>query len=132
MNKGARTKPTGGAELYAWFFMRVSGILLVFLALGHFLVMHVLAEGVDRVNYDFVAARYATPFWRTYDLMMLVLALMHGTNGIRTLIDDYARSKGARIFWLSSLYVIFGFMLIVGSLVILTFQPVHSSAQIMH
>lgn len=123
---GVRTKPSGGLELFAWFFMRVSGLLLVFLALGHFFVMHVIAEGVDRVNYDFVAARYATPFWRTYDLMMLTLALMHGTNGIRTLIDDYARSKGTRLFWLSTLYVISGFMLLVGGLLILTFQPVKS------
>ena len=32
---GGRERPTGGFELYAWLFMRVSGVLLLFLALGH-------------------------------------------------------------------------------------------------
>ena len=36
-------KPSrGNFELYAWVFMRVSGVLLVLLVLGHFAIMHVL------------------------------------------------------------------------------------------
>ena len=42
-------KPTrGNFELYAWVFMRISGVLLVLLVLGHFAIMHVIDGGLDR------------------------------------------------------------------------------------
>src|SRR5262245_39903591 len=99
---GGRVAPSGGVELFAWIFMRVSGLLLLFLALGHLAVMH-LINNVDNIDYAFVAARFATPFWRTYDWLMLVLALLHGLNGLRVIIDDYF-SGGRRVFALSILY----------------------------
>jgi succinate dehydrogenase / fumarate reductase membrane anchor subunit len=103
--------------------MRISGILLLFLALGHLAIMH-LINSVEAVNYDFVAQRYMTPLWRTYDLAMLWLALLHGLNGMRTIVDDYVRAKGWRVVSLSTLYIV-GFVFhLLGSLVILTFQPV--------
>lgn len=120
---GPRARPRGGLELYAWFFMRVSGILLLFLALGHLAIMH-LINNVEAVNYDFVAGRYATPLWRTYDLAMLWLALLHGVNGMRTIVDDYVRTRGWRVASLSVLYIVGFVFLLLGSLVILTFQPV--------
>ena len=53
-------KPTrGNFELYAWVFMRISGVLLVLLVLGHFAIMHVIDGGLDRVNFAFVSGRWA-------------------------------------------------------------------------
>jgi succinate dehydrogenase / fumarate reductase membrane anchor subunit len=122
MNGAGRPRPESGLELYAWMFMRVSGVVLLFLALGHLLIMHVI-NNVDNIDFQFVSRRYATPFWRTYDLVMLWLALIHGLNGIRTLVADYVRPKGWQVATLASLYV-FGFILLaLGSLTILTFQP---------
>ncbi len=120
----ARPAPTGSNfELAAWFFMRVSGIGLIFIALGHLFIMHILND-VSEINYAFVAERYATPFWRTYDLIMLFLALIHGVNGARVLIVDYVRSRGWQVASLSTLYVLGFALLVLGSLIILTFQPV--------
>ncbi len=96
-NAGPTPKPAGGFELFAWFFMRVSGILLLVLALGHLTIMH-LINSVDAIDYAFVASRYAAPFWRTYDLLLLILALLHGLNGVRTIIDDYVRPREWRLF----------------------------------
>jgi succinate dehydrogenase / fumarate reductase membrane anchor subunit len=122
MNVAGRPRPESGLELYAWMFMRVSGVMLLFLALGHLLIMHII-NNVDNIDFLFVARRYATPFWRTYDLVMLWLALIHGLNGIRTLVGDYVRPKGWQVATLASLYV-FGFILLaLGSLTILTFRP---------
>jgi succinate dehydrogenase / fumarate reductase membrane anchor subunit len=118
-----RARPLGGLELYAWFFMRASGILLLLLALGHLAIMHII-NSVDVIDYAFVAQRYATPFWRTYDLTMLWLALLHGGNGMRTIVDDYVRARGWRVLSLSILYAVGFVFLVLGSLVILTFQPV--------
>jgi succinate dehydrogenase / fumarate reductase membrane anchor subunit len=110
-------------ELYSWVFMRISGILLVFLVLGHLLIMNILDGGVHRINFGFVAGRWASPFWQVWDLLMLWLAEIHGGNGLRTIIDDYARKDATR-FWLKMvLYVAMVIVLFVGTLVIFTFDP---------
>lgn len=123
MNGAGRPRPESGFELYAWLFMRVSGVVLLFMALGHLAIMHVI-NNIEVINYQFVVRRYATPFWRTYDLVMLWLALVHGLNGVRTLVDDYVGARGWRLLSLASLYVVGFIILALGSLVILTFQPV--------
>jgi succinate dehydrogenase / fumarate reductase, membrane anchor subunit len=110
-------------ELYSWVFMRVSGLLLVFLVLGHLFVMHIVDGGVERVNFGFVAGRWSSPFWRTWDLAMLWLAELHGTNGLRTIINDYAERDQTR-FWLKMvLYVSTFLVVMLGTLVIFTFDP---------
>ena len=88
-------KPSGGVELWSWLFMRLSGLLLLGLALGHLVIMH-LINNVDAIDYTFVARRYAGWVWRGYDLLMLVLAMFHGRNGVRILIDDYVHPPADR------------------------------------
>lgn len=118
---GGRTPPSGGFELWAWYFMRVSGLALVFLALGHLVIMH-LINSVDSIDYAFVAARYATPLWRTYDGVMLTLALLHGANGARVVIDDYF-SGMKRVTFQAVLGLVTLVLLILGCYVLFTFQP---------
>ena len=96
---------------------------LLFMALIHLVVMH-LINNIDVISYQFVAKRYTTPFWRTYDLVMLWLALIHGVNGARTILLDYVHGGGLRVVSLAALYVVGFIMLALGSLVILTFHPV--------
>jgi succinate dehydrogenase / fumarate reductase membrane anchor subunit len=118
-----RERPAGGFELWSWLFMRISGIVLLFLAVGHVLIMHVVDEGVDRVDFGFVAARWGSPFWRTWDWAMLVLALAHGINGLRVIVQDYVRWPGVR-FAVNMLFVILGFgLFVLGTVVVFTFDP---------
>ena len=121
-----RPAPTDSKfELFAWFFMRVSGVVLLLLALGHLVIMHLL-HGIEEVNYDFVVSRWSgdwNMFWRSYDWLMLFLALLHGLNGLRTILDDVLRPGASRTFWMSVLYTVGFVFLAVGSIVILTFQP---------
>lgn len=119
---GGRPRPASGLELYAWLFMRVSGILLLLLALGHLAIMH-LINNVDKINFAFVAERWANPLWRLYDWLLLLLALVHGFNGVRVIVDDYVHSPGLRVLSLVGVYSLTFLFLVVGSLVILTFQP---------
>jgi succinate dehydrogenase / fumarate reductase membrane anchor subunit len=110
-------------EMYGWIFMRVSGLLLFFLVLGHLFIMLMLDDGVQRINFAFVAGRWASPFWQTWDLLQLWLAQLHGTNGLRTIINDYAERDGTR-FWLKMLLYTSSFLvLVLGTLVIFTFNP---------
>ena len=118
-----RAGSRGNFELYAWLFMRISGLLLVVLVLGHLFIMNILDGGVHRINWGFVAGRWSSPFWQVWDLMMLWLAELHGVNGLRTIINDYATKNTTR-FWLKMLlYVSAGIVLFTGTLVIFTFDP---------
>ena len=123
-----RKRTNTSLEFYSWIFMRVSGILLVFLVLGHLLIMHILDGGVTRVNFAFVAGRWANPFWQTYDWAMLALATVHGGNGVRIIIEDYVRDGNKRMYAKFALYTILLFMMVLGTLVIVTFDPDLGSA----
>ncbi len=72
--------------------MRISGLALVFLVLGHMFIMHIVDGGVDRIDYDFVSARWSGFFWRAYDWLLLALAMLHGAIGARGAIADHIRS----------------------------------------
>jgi succinate dehydrogenase / fumarate reductase membrane anchor subunit len=110
-------------ELASWLFMRISGLALVILVLGHLLIMNILDGGVHRINWGFVAGRWSSPFWQFWDLSMLWLAEIHGGNGLRTIINDYARKDATR-FWLKILlYVSIVLILALGTFVIFTFDP---------
>jgi succinate dehydrogenase / fumarate reductase, membrane anchor subunit len=119
----AASRRNSNYERYSWIFMRVSGLVLVFLVLGHLLIMNVLDGGVQRINFGFVAGRWSSPFWQVWDLLQLWLAMLHGANGMRTVISDYAESERTR-FWLLTLLVgATVFIVALGTLVIFTFDP---------
>jgi len=117
-----RERPAGGFELYSWYFFRLSGLLLIFLAIGHVLIMHVI-NTVDEIDWQFVADRWHSPFWRAYDWLMLFLALLHGLNGARLAVDDYIRPQGWRVLAHSVLWTLAIVFLIIGSIAVLTFDP---------
>ncbi|HSK27954.1 MAG TPA: succinate dehydrogenase hydrophobic membrane anchor subunit [Jiangellales bacterium] len=118
-----RSSARSNSELYGWLFMRVSGVLLVVLVLGHLFVNLMLGEGIKAIDFAFVAGKWSSPFWQVWDLSMLWLAQIHGTNGLRTIINDYAERDQTR-FWLKMLlYTASVFVLLLGTLTILTFDP---------
>lgn len=121
-NQG-RDRPAGGFELWSWLFMRISGIVLLVLAVGHVLIMHVLDDGVDRVNFGFVATRWGSPLWRSWDWALLVLALIHGINGLRVIVQDYVRWPSVRLA-VNMLFYAIGFgLFVLGTVVVFTFDP---------
>ncbi|SRR5579875_1069701 len=119
---------SSGWETFSWYFFRVSGVGLVFLALIHVFIMHVSTD-VSQTVYDFVAARYANPFWRVYDLLLLTLALFHGLNGVRIVCDDYIRSRGWRLTVQSVLFFIAITFWLMGMLTVITFHKNENLAQ---
>lgn len=121
----ARARASSNFELYSWLFMRVSGVLIALLVLGHISIMHIFHH-VEDVNYEFVAARLANPFWRIYDLALLGLALAHGLTGVRIVLDDYIHSRGWRVILKTVLWLVGVLFLVVGAFVLFTFEPVAS------
>ncbi|HWL91154.1 MAG TPA: succinate dehydrogenase hydrophobic membrane anchor subunit [Actinomycetota bacterium] len=118
-----RMRPVRGFELWAWLFMRISGIVLLFLAVGHVLIMHVFDTGVDRVNFAFIQLRWADPFWKTWDWLMLVLALLHGVNGLRMIVLDYVPRAGVRLAINSFFTVLGAALMALGTIIVVTFDP---------
>ncbi|MGH3531938.1 MAG: succinate dehydrogenase hydrophobic membrane anchor subunit [Mycobacterium sp.] len=109
-------------EKYTWLFMRFSGIVLIFLVLGHLFVMLMWDDGVYRIDFNYVAQRWHSPFWQVWDVLLLWLAQLHGGNGLRTIIDDYTRKDSTR-FWLNALLALsMVFTLVLGTYVLLTFD----------
>jgi len=124
-SRAARPLPeASGSERFWWYFMRLSGLALVFLALGHMFIMHVLVELTGgEINFAFVQSRWGTPFWRIYDLLLLVLAFMHGANGARIVVADYVANRTARSLIIGILLVLAGIWLVLGMAVIAFFDP---------
>ena len=118
-----RRRSRSNFELYSWIFMRVSGVLLVVLVLGHLFIMNILDGGVQRINFGFVAGRWASPFWQVWDLSMLWLAMIHGTNGLRTIVNDYTHRDFTRFALKMLLFTASALIVALGTLVIFTFDP---------
>jgi succinate dehydrogenase / fumarate reductase membrane anchor subunit len=118
-------RPEGtGRERFWWWFMRLSGLALVFLALGHMLIMHVLVQlSGQEVNFAFVTSRWGTPFWRIYDAVLLVLALIHGVNGARVVITDLVPRGGIRSVLVIGLGLVALAWLFLGLMVVIFFNP---------
>lgn len=121
-----RTRPTRptvrGQELVSWYFFRLSGVLLIILACGHIFITHYL-NVPSFTNFEFVAVRYQGPVWRTFDWLLLVLALIHGLNGWRVINNEYIRNHGWRLLANSVVYSIAIVWIALGSITILTFDP---------
>jgi len=120
-----RPPPAGsGRERFWWWFMRLSGLALVILALGHMLIMHVLVQlSGEEVNFAFVTSRWGTPFWRIYDALLLVLALVHGVNGARVVVTDFVARGTIRTLLIGGLGVLAVAWLLLGLMVIVFFNP---------
>jgi succinate dehydrogenase / fumarate reductase membrane anchor subunit len=127
----SRTRPAGGRtdrrprqnfETWSWFFMRVSGLVLLFLALLHFSITHILNDVAD-TDARFVAQRWDNPMWRVFDWALLALALAHGLNGLRWIIDDYVRVPAKRAAVKAVLYTVTGALFAYGTFTILSYRP---------
>ncbi len=108
--------------------MRASGTLLIVLIFTHLFVNLMTGDGISAIDFAFVAGKWASPLWKWWDAAMLVLAMIHGTNGMRVLVNDYARHGWLRATLKSALGAAFALVVVLGSLVIFTFDPCPSGA----
>ena len=127
VSTGYGTRPSGsGFETFSWYFFRISGVLLIFLAIIHLLLNHVTTD-VSCTSYQLISIRYANPFWRLYDWLLLTLALLHGMNGLRIVIDDYVRTRGWRLTLQSAAGIVTLVFFLLGTITLITFHPVPGS-----
>lgn len=123
--RGGYDRPSGkrgNFELYAWFFMRISGLALIFMALYH-LTWWNLVVGVEHLDSGLVRERWANPFWRLFNVGLITFAMLHGLNGLRYSIEDYVRHPGTRLAVKTVAYAIVLIALAWGIFALLTFNP---------
>lgn len=114
-------------EKWGWMYMRVSGVVLVVLIFTHLFVNLVAGEGVKQIDFAFVAGKFANPFWQVWDFLLLTLALIHGGNGMRTIVNDYTKRSTARVLTIS-IWAVVAVLIVLGTLVIFTFDPCPASS----
>jgi succinate dehydrogenase / fumarate reductase membrane anchor subunit len=119
----AKARRSTNWEKWGWIYMRASGVVLVVLIFGHLFVNLFAGEGIKAVDFAFVAGKLADPFWIVWDTLLLWLALIHGANGMRTLVNDYASNELLRRILLFGLAASTVVLLVLGTLVIYTFDP---------
>lgn len=120
----SRMERSSNFELFAWFFMRVSGIILLFIALFHLFYMHFIVD-VAEIDFLVIAERWNGPqgvLWRTFDLSLLIFAFTHGTNGVRYVLEDYIRSDGMRVAAKTGLALLYVGLIAMGTWVIFAFD----------
>jgi len=123
--RSPRTRPHSRVNLekWGWIYMRASGVVLVVLIFGHLFVNLVAGEGVKAIDFGFVGGKLSQPFWQIWDTMLLWLALIHGANGMRTIVNDYASNPLVRRIFTGALLASAALLILLGTLVIYTFDP---------
>jgi succinate dehydrogenase / fumarate reductase membrane anchor subunit len=121
--RSPRSRKHAKWEKWGWLYMRYSGVVLLVLIFGHLFINLYAGEGIKAIDFAFVAGKWADPFWQVYDVSMLWLALIHGTNGMRTIVNDYTERENIRKGLNYTLWIVCGALIILGTLVCVTFDP---------
>lgn len=116
-------------EKAGWIFMRASGVVLVVLIFGHLAYNLIWTPGgISAIDFGFVGGKLADPFWQWWDVTMLWLAILHGSNGMRTIVNDYVHKPAIRTAAIGAVAVAAAVLLILGTLITFTFDPCPPSA----
>ncbi|MDX1613941.1 MAG: hypothetical protein R3300_06485 [Candidatus Promineifilaceae bacterium] len=122
MTTTRRVEPRSDLERYAFLFMRLSGVALLLLAVGHMLLQHVLRD-VHNLTLQVVQDIWRSWGWRAYDLLLLIFAVVHGFNGLRQVLEDYIHDAG-RVRLINRILVVFVILTVIWSAVaIFSFNP---------
>lgn len=121
-----RERGYGSGGLMGWFFQRLSGVVLIPLVIAHMLVTHYVfgnpAKGALELDYNVVASRLASPWWKLIDISFLFVVLYHGLRGIWVIIQESVNKPWFRIaIW--CVVLVFGVGLaVLGTITILPFR----------
>ncbi len=121
--KSPRSRKGAKWEKWGWLYMRISGAILLFLIFWHLIANLVMGDGISGIDFAFVAGKWANPWVQLMDGTMLWLAMIHGTNGMRTIVNDYTEREWIRKSLNVALWSVCAALIILGTLVVTTFDP---------
>jgi succinate dehydrogenase / fumarate reductase membrane anchor subunit len=118
--RSGRPRPHGsGFELAVWYLMRLSGLALFVLALGHFSIMHFIFDPATQSAQWIIDDRWGSVLWRTVDWLLLTMVVLHAFLGIRTVLQDYIHG-GARTALTLLLYLAGIALALMGTMAVMT------------
>ena len=88
----------------SWVLQRISGLALVVLMIGHYILMHYQPESGH--TYGAVLTRMQFSWYRIIDLSFITLGLYHGLNGVWGIFRDYQLRPWLNLTIFSSLILI--------------------------
>lgn len=94
--------------------IRVTGVMLAVLALGHYGLTHIVND-VAETDASFVARRWSSVLWVTWDGLLLGTALLHAAAGLMAVLRDFRTERSSRRTWTVALLGITLVLLIIGS-----------------
>ncbi|MEW6440571.1 MAG: succinate dehydrogenase, hydrophobic membrane anchor protein [bacterium] len=108
----------------AWLWQRVSGVALVVLLIGHFLLKHFALEepGAGQITYSAVVRQLSSFWWVVFELSLLVAALWHGFNGVWMVAADYVHKPLLRTVIYTGLWAAGAFLLLAGMITLIPFS----------
>ncbi len=80
------------SERFAYLFMRMSGVALLVLAVGH-VTLNLVLNDVHSLTLEYVKNQWDDWGWRAYDIFLLFFAVTHGYNGLRNVLEDYIHNE---------------------------------------
>ncbi len=114
--RDAKAQARSNPELAWWVFMRLSGAFLVLLTFFHLYQNYIIRSELG-ADYDYVAYQYSFVGEKLYLLALLTLGMLHGSNGLRYVIDDLTARNARLRFWLKLvLYTLITAILVFGAL----------------
>ena len=118
--RAGRARPQrSGFELGVWYLMRLSGLALFVLALGHFSITRFIFDPATQTAQWIVDDRWGSVLWRTVDWLMLTMVVLHSFMGVRTVVQDYT-AGGARTALTMLLYVTGIALFLMGTIAVMT------------
>lgn len=107
---GVRTARSG-----TYLTIRVTGVMLAVLALGHFAVTHIVND-VAETDSSFVAERWSSALWVVWDALLLGMALLHVSAAMGAVVRDYCSRPGTRVVVLAAVRVFVAVLFVIGAL----------------
>ena len=118
--RSGRARPQrSGFELGVWYLMRLSGLALFVLALGHFSITHFIFDPATQTAQWIIDDRWGSVLWRTVDWLLLTMVVLHSFLGVRTVLQDYT-SGGARTALTMLLYLAGIALFLMGTIAVMT------------
>jgi succinate dehydrogenase / fumarate reductase membrane anchor subunit len=118
----ARTRSGSRFELYAWFFTRVTAILLLLMAAFNLVYANLVGGpsnlyAAAQMRWAFfpisfhvqdtsveVTPNFSNPFWQAYSFLLITFAATHALNGLRVVLEDYIR-RPLLMAWIRAILV---------------------------
>ena len=89
-----KSAPKPGEGIWLWLIKIISGVLIIFILLTHFIINHYQGTaGGGLLTYEEVIQMLSTPAYLVLEMVFLLTVIPHALIGLRSVILDLSPSK---------------------------------------